>query len=76
VSDDVATAIKVLSELGPRVVAKRAERGLSYRDTARLIDVSDSTLWGIEHGRRDPGVIVTLRVLRWLEDEGATWEPT
>lgn len=70
---DVAAAIGVLETLSERVVATRKARGLSYRRAAEQIDVTASTMWGIEHGKRDPGVIITLRVLRWL-DEGHEWD--
>jgi transcriptional regulator with XRE-family HTH domain len=72
---DVRTAIAVLSTLGERVAATRGERELSYREAAAIIGISASTMYGIESGKRDPGVIVVLRVLRWLTEDGETWEP-
>jgi DNA-binding XRE family transcriptional regulator len=71
-AEQVAAAIDVLRDLPALVRETRLRRGLSYRDAAHVAGVSRSCWHGVEHRGRDPGVIITLRLLRWVYD-GEGW---
>lgn len=52
-----------MENIGPRLKALRASRGLSQRKLAELAGVSNATISLIEHGRTDPSMGMLKRIL-------------
>lgn len=53
--------------LGSRIVAARAERGLTQSQLALMTSTSRSYLWKIEVGAADVGIDVLIRIAHALD---------
>lgn len=62
---DYAGAAQVLAELPTRTTTERTRRGLTLKQAAVLVGVTDSTLAGVEAGSNCTRATATA-VLRWL----------
>jgi DNA-binding XRE family transcriptional regulator len=62
----IPLAIVIVQQIPERMKDERARREISYRQAAQEIGIAPSAFYYIETRRRDPGLVISLRILRWL----------
>jgi hypothetical protein len=62
----IRIAIVIVQQIPERMARERAERGISYRQAASEIGIAPSAFYNIQTRQRDPGLVVALRIMRWL----------
>lgn len=62
----IAMAIVIVQQIPERMRFERERRDISYRAAAAEIGIAPSAFYLIVSRKRDPGLLVTLRILRWL----------
>lgn len=61
-STDDEPALTTRGKMGDRIRSAREQRGLSPKQFAHAVEISDSFLWRIEHGVSEPGKALTVRI--------------
>ncbi len=70
------TGQKVQTDMFTFMRASRLARGLTLKDIAKAVGLSESYIGHLEHGRQKPGAVVTERLARYFDTKPATlFEP-
>lgn len=63
-SDIMLSKPRIVSEIGTRVRDRRADLGLTLRETARAAGIHHNTLWNLENGLVVPSISTMYRLFR------------